>query len=108
LTLVNLRALTDKISDALSAMRSCYFDRRSDLDVIQSKDDIIHKYLFWQHRSSIEKGEDSFLDEDILPAAATVPTPTQPNVSPVTQRSSASRNDPGLFQRLLRKIGLGR
>jgi hypothetical protein len=47
LTLVNPRYFTDQISLALSKLRECYIDRRSDLDVLMSATDILHKYLFW-------------------------------------------------------------
>ena len=51
LTLINPRFFTDQISDALHVLRSCYFDRRTDFDILKPADDILHKYLFWQNSS---------------------------------------------------------
>lgn len=47
LTLLNVRMLTNAVSEALNLVRKCRLDRPADLDVLQTKENIIHKYLFW-------------------------------------------------------------
>ncbi len=51
-TMVNPRVFTDQVSAAISRVRDCHLDRRSDLTVLQSGADILHKYLFWDARGS--------------------------------------------------------
>ena len=48
ITFINPRLFTDQVSEALSTLKSCYIERRPDLEVLKSGADILHKYLFWQ------------------------------------------------------------
>ena len=49
-TWVNMRAFTDHVSTVISNLRKCYFERRADLVALQSRDDIMTKFLFWHAR----------------------------------------------------------
>ncbi len=49
-TWINPRELTELVSTALSRLRDCYFDRRSDLGVLKPGSEILHKYIFWAER----------------------------------------------------------
>ncbi len=48
LTKINSRMLTDLVSRAISGVRECHKTRPNDLDVLQSRDEILHKYCFWR------------------------------------------------------------
>ena len=49
-TLVNPRVLTDNITDAIDALRDCFFQRRADLKILKTREEILHGYLIWQLR----------------------------------------------------------
>lgn len=50
ITLINPRILTDDISAAINSLRDCFFERRSDLKILKSREEILHGYLIWQLR----------------------------------------------------------
>jgi len=50
-TLVNPRVLTDDISRAISALRDCFLQRPQDLQILKSREEILHGYLIWQRRN---------------------------------------------------------
>lgn len=50
LTKINSRALTDLVSDAIAKLLDCHKNRVDDLNVLQTRDDILHKYCFWTER----------------------------------------------------------
>ena len=54
ITWVNPRKLTDEISAALGAARTLQQDRPHDLIVQQSKDDILHRFVFWTPKDQIK------------------------------------------------------
>ena len=54
ITWINIRKLTDEVSGIISAVRKLHEERRSDLIVNYSRDEILDKYMLWRPHSSGE------------------------------------------------------
>lgn len=46
-TLIDVRELTELVCAAVQSVRNCFAGRRNDLKSHQSKESILHKYIFW-------------------------------------------------------------
>lgn len=46
-TLIDVRELTEMTSHAIESVRDCFSERRGDLNEHQTKENILHKYIFW-------------------------------------------------------------
>jgi hypothetical protein len=57
-TKINMRLLTNLVLSGLENLRRAFHDRRRDIDIIYSREEIIHKFLLWQPLSRLRAQPD--------------------------------------------------